>query len=75
MIGCTINPNAPNSDGDTPIHFAIKNGHVDIFLALIECTDNPNAPNNLGYTPMNIALQYRVRDSNFQKRFIASLES
>ena len=39
------NPNAPNKDGNTPIHEAAKNGHTEIVKILAPLTDNPNAPN------------------------------
>ena len=52
----TDNPNAPDRNGDTPIHEAAENGHTEIVKILVPLTDNPNAPNNKGITPFYWAL-------------------
>ena len=49
------NPNAPDENGDTPIHEAALNGHTEIVKILGPLTDNPNTPNNKGETPIHKA--------------------
>ena len=49
------NPNAPNENGDTPIHWAAHHGHAEIVKILVHLVDNPNAPNKNGDTPINWA--------------------
>ena len=50
-----VNPNAPDDNGETPIHQAAFHGDVEIVEYLAPLTDNPNPPNNYGKTPMHIA--------------------
>ena len=57
----TDNPNAPNKDGDTPIHFAAQEGHTEIVKILAPLTDNPNAPNNNGETPSSVAYNAKIK--------------
>ena len=51
------NPNAPNEDGNTPIHTAAENGHTEIVKILAPLTENPNAPDNYGSTPIILAAE------------------
>ena len=51
------NPNAPNGDGNTPIHTAAENGHTEIVEILAPLTDNPNAPDHYGTTPIILAAE------------------
>ena len=44
--------NPPDNEGDTPIHYAAKNGYTEIVKILAPLTDSPNAPNNTGKTPI-----------------------
>ena len=54
----TNSPNAPGSNGFTPIHDAAHNGHLDVVKFLVELTDStPNALNNMGETPVDVAKQ------------------
>ena len=48
----TDNPNKPNENGQTPIHFAAWNGHTEIVKILAHLTDHPNAPDEKGQTPI-----------------------
>ena len=52
----TDNPNAPNKDGNTPIHWAARNRHTEIVKILAPLTNNPNAPNNDGETPIEFSM-------------------
>ena len=47
------NPNAPNKNGWTPIHYASLKGHKEIVKILAPLTDNPNVPNGSGWTPIH----------------------
>ena len=51
----TENPNAPDKNGKTPIHWAAFNGHNEIVKILVPLTDNPNVPDNYGHTPIHQA--------------------
>ena len=53
----TDNPNAPNKDGNTPIHYAAYYGHTEIVKILAPLTDNPNAPYKDGATPIYWAVR------------------
>ena len=44
--------NARNKEGDTPLHIAIKYGHIDIFKLLLSKGADKNVPDKLGYTPL-----------------------
>ena len=54
----TGDPNAPTKYGNTPIHWAAKNGYTEIVKILAPLTDNPNAPNVDGKTPIYWAEHY-----------------
>ena len=53
----TETPNAPDNFGQTPIHWASRNGHVEIVKLLMPSTETPNAPDNFGQTPLMNAEQ------------------
>ena len=55
LVPLTNNPNAPDSDGKTPIYEAALHGHTEIVKILAPLTYNPNAPNNVGITPIHVA--------------------
>ena len=73
LVPLTDNPNAPNKDGDTPIHVAACAGNTEIVKILIPLTDNPNALNNDGETPFSIARNAEIHKilksfNTFKKR-------
>ena len=55
LINFTADPNAPDKDGNTPIHFAAMEGHLDVVKALIAFVYPPNVKNKLGKTPIYYA--------------------
>ena len=57
----THNPNAPDRNGETPIHVAAINGHTEIVKILAPLTENPNLSNKLGRTPFDIAKNEEIR--------------
>ena len=54
----TENPNAPNTDGETPICWAARHGHTEIVKILAPLTDNPNDTDEYGQTPIYMAAFY-----------------
>ena len=64
LTGFTSAPNAPDDDGNTPIHAAAIPGHLDVVKHLVSFTDTPNATNNFklnftgGETPIYLAAKY-----------------
>ena len=57
----TGNPNAPDKNGETPIHEAACGGHAEILKILVPLADNPNAQNNNGETPLSMAKNAEIR--------------
>ena len=57
MAACsTTNPNAPNSNGWTPIHVAALHGHEEVVKVLAYFSaEDPNASNPEGWTPIQRA--------------------
>ena len=57
-------------DGDTPIHHAAREGHLDVIKFLAPLIENPNAPNIYGDTPIHEAASFGHLDVI---RFLAPL--
>ena len=57
----TDNPNAPDENGRTPIHWAAYYGHTEIVKILAPLTDNPNAPDWRGKTPSYVTRNAEIR--------------
>ena len=71
----TENPNKPNKDGDTLIHFAAICDRVDLIKYLVSLVDNPNIPNKNGVTPIQTAAkQCYLKRSSDLATVIPSLE-
>jgi len=47
--------NTPGGDGGTPLHAALRNGHSDVALLLLEHDADPNSRDNLDETPLQVA--------------------
>ena len=58
------NPNTPDSEGLTPIHWAAIKGYLEIIKTLAPLSDNPNAPDNNGITPINLAAWNEMTEIN-----------
>ena len=72
----TDNPNIPDENGETPIHVAAKEGHLDILELLLTKTNNVNdlkAQDNEGKTPLHHAAENGHHE--IVKILIASIEN
>ena len=49
--------NLPDNLGNTPLHVAAKNGHLEVCRAVIGTLDDKNPRNNNGITPFTLAAQ------------------
>lgn len=67
-----INKDEKNFFGETPLHVAVKLGHLDIVKYLIENGANKNAYNKIGYTPLRIAIE---KDNREIKDYLISKEA
>ena len=52
-----VNPNTPESDGTTPLHWATRNNDLTLMERLIRAGANPKAANRFGVTPIQLACQ------------------
>src|SRR5262249_22564637 len=55
LLKQNANPNTPQADGTTALHWAARWDDVEIASALIRAGANPQAPNRDGATPMFLA--------------------
>ncbi|NQU44885.1 ankyrin repeat domain-containing protein [bacterium] len=55
LIEHGANVNAKNSQGDTPLHDAIRVGYMDVIPILLNHGADPMIPNNNGKTPLDFA--------------------
>jgi ankyrin repeat protein len=49
--------NSQGVNGGTPLHAALRNGHSDIALFLLQCSADPNVKDSQYQTPLHIASQ------------------
>ena len=63
----TDNPNAPDEDGNTPIHLAAQRENARIVKILASLTDNPNVPNKSGKTPCSLTKNAEIRGILYSK--------
>ena len=76
MVPLTDNPNAPDKDGETPIHWAAYNGHKEIVKILAPLKDNPNAANEWGHTSSAWQkLMGILKLRNFSQKFSTMLQN
>jgi hypothetical protein len=50
-----INVNAKDWNGDTPLHWAVENGHIEIIRLLLQNGADVNAKSRIGMTPVHSA--------------------
>ena len=61
-----VQSNSGFSDGWTPIHFAVENGHAEIVEFLATLAENPFAPLNGGETPLLLLAAHKDRKDVFK---------
>jgi len=57
-LNAGVNPNLPNTNGDTPLTLACYVGNLEITKLLLEHGAKPNVPNANGYTPLTLACRF-----------------
>ena len=55
LLAERVDPNAPQADGSTPLHWAVHRDQVDIAALLIEAGANVTAANRYGVQPLSLA--------------------
>ena len=58
----TDSPNVQDNEGVTPIHDAVRTGHLDILKFLVPLSENPNHPDIRGRTPIFKAAMFGYLD-------------
>ena len=53
LVSEGVSPDSPNSDNNTPLHFACTKQHSSIIKYLLEQGANPNYKDNVGMTPFH----------------------
>ena len=57
LLASGADPNARDNDGNTPLHLASRNGHVEVAEMLLDLGVDPNARNNYNTIPLHFASQ------------------
>ena len=55
LIAEPVDPDAPQADGSTPLHWAVHRGHTDIAALLLEAGASATAANRYGVQPLSLA--------------------
>ena len=50
-----MDKNPKNYSNNTPLHFAAKRGHYDVFHLILNSADDKNPKNTVGVTPLHLA--------------------
>jgi len=59
LLDAGADPNQPNENGNTPMHFAARRSHRDIITKMMEKGGDPLARNKSGQTPLSHAISER----------------
>lgn len=59
LLEAGADPNQPNDNGSTPMHFAARRSHRDIIVKMIEKGGDPLARSKNGQTPLSHAISER----------------
>ena len=55
LIAEPVDPDAPQADGSTPLHWAVHRGHTDIAALLLEAGASVTTANRYGVQPLSLA--------------------
>ena len=55
LIAESVDPDAPQADGSTPLHWAVHADHTDIAALLVEAGANVTTANRYGVQPLSLA--------------------
>jgi ankyrin repeat protein len=55
VVGCGVNPNIKDKDGNTPLHYAAREGRLKVVELLLEHGADPNIQDKDGWTPLHYA--------------------
>ena len=55
VLDCGVDPKIKDEEGDTPLHYAALEGHLDIVKLLLEHGADPNVKDGFGETPLHFA--------------------
>jgi len=61
LLASGVNPNAVDSDGNTPLHYAVGQKNIDAIRLLIESGACINTQNDYGYTPLHNLVAVKLK--------------
>jgi ankyrin repeat protein len=71
LIENNVNPDQPDINNNTPLHYACQNQEDEIIKYLLEIGCNPNFKNNLGMTPFHYYLTGIYKERILEKDFLS----
>jgi dephospho-CoA kinase len=71
LIENNVNPDQPDINNNTPLHYACQNQEDEIIKYLLEIGCNPNFKNNLGMTPFHYYLAGIYKERILEKDFLS----
>ena len=61
--GANVNSSAHDKDGNTPLHDAARNGHLDVALLLMVYGADVNVRNKMGQLPIEVATKEEIKQA------------
>lgn len=74
VVEAGYHPNPMDELGQTPLHFAVRNGDVATVEAFCRAGFSPNAPNKKGATPLDLAQQLEKLSPDHRDAIIRALK-